>query len=291
MPRRDEWTDDEIILALAACPRDKQRYSPRHKNVIELADLIGRTTGAVSHHFANISHLIHGGTQGETHVGSRTRELFDEYRGREAELHTRASKIRRRLLSGDLTPRVEKRVVREEAHQLTVDVLEGAKEAGLPEDGLETYEREGSWYLGVIVNLAIVLVEYRGQTTRFLEWLARKLGSAFSRSRGFDLALEGKWQSIADDIVEREAPELHSAELRPVDRVTLALRIPQIGTLRRWKPTKKHVESLTRMNREDERKRVNAYLGIDSSGVCDACLLMLKDLVDRSIKRGRKTRH
>lgn len=98
MPRADEWSDDEIILALAACPRKKQSYSPRHKNVIDLADLMGRTPGAVSLHFANISNLIHGQGHGKTHVGARTRELFEEFKGRDAELQANAAEIRRRYL-------------------------------------------------------------------------------------------------------------------------------------------------------------------------------------------------
>jgi hypothetical protein len=290
MPRRDEWSDDEIILAIASCPREKQSYSPRHRNVIELADLIGRTPGAVSLHFANISHLIFGGAHGKTHVGERTRELFEEYRGREAELQARASEIRKRLMAQDFTPRVEKQVSRDATQQLTLDAFAAAKEIGLPQGTVETYEREGSWFFGVLMKLGPVVASHPEQASRFANWLLEKLGRDASVSVGFTLAGAGKWRDLVDGVLSVEAPELHEPELSPKDRLTLAIRIQNSGYLRRWKPTKGHLQLLSTMDRSAEKARVGRYLHIDAGHLCDMCLLMLKDFVDHSLKKdGAKT--
>jgi hypothetical protein len=288
MARADAWTDDEIIIAIATCPRKKQSYSPRHKAVIDLADLIGRTPGAVSLHFANISHLIFGGQHGKTHVSARIRELFAEYRGKDTELRAKAAEIRRRFMAEDPTPRIEKEVPKERAAQLTLDIFNAASESGLPEGSVKTYEREESWHLGVLLDLNLVLAKYTGQATRFLSWLGDHLGGQFSRSRGYELALKGQWQEIAIEAITREAPEFHPKELKPVDRVMLALQLGRIGTLRSWRPTKSRLQSLSNMNREGERSRIREYLNLDAAGICDMCLLMLKDLVERSLKRRRQ---
>ena len=285
MARPDDWSDDEIILAIATCPRAKQSYSPRHKNVIELADLIGRTTGAVSHHFANISNLIHGGDHGETHVGRRFRELFEEYAGRDAELQAKAVEIRRRFMAQDLTPRVEKQVPKDKTKQLTLDVYQAARDAGLPEGGVETYEREGSWYFGILVQLNLVLSQYPTQAAHFLQWIAKNLGEGLSHSKGFELVVQGHLQELADEVLAKEAPELHVAEVEPPDRATLALGVVSLGSLKGWKPKIEHIDFLSNMNRDAERARIAEYFKIDPAGLCDHCLLMLTELVDRSLKK------
>lgn len=283
MPRADEWSDDEIILALATCPRKRQSYSPRDKNVIDLADLIGRTPGAVSLHFANISHLIHGRPHGKTHVGARTRELFNEFKGRDTELQANAAEIRRRYLERDPTPRLEQQVPKERGHQLTLDVFQAARENDVPEESVHTYEREGSWYFGVLVQLPLILAQYRDQTSAFLRWLRERLGDGASRSKGFDLAVNGKWQELADDVISSELPMFHVEELKPEDRITLALRLDRGGTVKGWKPTKGRLRLLASMDREAERQRIAAYLKIDTAGICDMCLLMLIYLVNRTL--------
>jgi hypothetical protein len=292
MPRKvrraDEWTDDEIVLAVASCPRERQSYSPRHRNVIELADLIGRSRGAVSHRFANISHLIFGGSHGETHVSERTREIFDEYRDRPDELQTRAAEIRRNLMSQDPTPRVESEVPKEQAHELIGEVLSKAGERGLSDESLWTYEREGSWHVGILVNLAKVLGTDQDKTTGFLIWLADRLGGHLSASQGYDLGVRGRWDEIASIILANEAPELHINELRPQDRITMALRLWQTGSLRHWTPNKRHLRALANFDRGAERQRINGYFGIEASELCDNCTLMLRDLIDRWLKRPRQ---
>ncbi len=237
----------------------------------------------MSHHFANISHLILGGTHGETHVGARTREVFERYRGREAELQATAKEIRLRFMAIDLTPRVEKEVPRERARQLTLDVFGEAKRLGIPEEAVDTYEREGSWFFGVMLKLSKALTQNPTVTIQFLAWLAHALGDSLSRSKGFDLALQGRWQDLADESVSRLAPQLHLHELDPQDRITLALGTPSLRKLRLWKPKPKHLAALGKMNREAERDRIGKYLGIDASNLCDYCLLMLKDLVDKEL--------
>ena len=282
--RSDEWSDDEIILALASCPRASQSYSPRHKNVIELADLIGRSRGAVSHRFANISHLIHGGTHGESHVSARTRELYVEFLGHEGELQAKASDLRTQLMAEDPTPRVEKEVSRDRARPLADEILAAAREAGLSEAILETYEREGSWHLGIMVELGGAFSIDPRKTTDFLVWLGSHLGSSFSRSRGYELGVRGEWQEIADLVIAADAPQLHVSELRPQDRITLALRLRSGGSLRHWKLSKKHLRLITNMNRTGERKRIAEYLSIDTSGLCDVCLVVLREIIERQLR-------
>jgi hypothetical protein len=288
MTRSDAWTDDEIVLAIAACPREKQSYSPRHKNVIELADLIGRTPAAVSHHFANISHLIFGGSHGEPHVGARTRELFLEYKGRDGELQSRAAEIRRRLMGEDFTPRAENEISKAETKQLTLDLFQALAEFRIPEGSVQTYEREGSWHFGVLVGLAKALQPEPSAVTSFLKWVQSRLGKGAVESKGFILGLAGMWQEISDGIVSTHAPQLHPSELEPRDRITLALLLSELGTMRRWKPNKRHMELLVSMDRTAERARVGEYLNINATHLCDHCLLLLQDLVGKLLRhRGR----
>ena len=282
--RADEWTDDEIILAIDTCPRDKQSYSPRHRNVIELADLIGRSRPAVSHRFANISHLIFGEGHGESHVSAGTRKLFEEYKGREKELHARAAEIRQRLMRDSLTPRAEVQAPKERAKQLTLEVFDAARSAGLPEDIIKTYEREGSWFFGFLVQLSQVLVQYPSQVADFLGQAVELLGDNATRSEGLDLVREGHLQDLAERILAKDAPELDLKEIEPKDRVTLALRIREFGTLKSWKPRPTHLPVVMNMNGAAERRRVGEYLGIRADKLSDRSLLMLKDLVDKSLK-------
>lgn len=277
--REDEWSDDEIVLAIASCPRQSQSYSPRHRNVIELADLLGRSRGAVSHRFANISHLIFGEGHGEPHVSQRTRDLFDEYRGRDTELQRKAAEIRDRLMRRDPTPRAEVEVSKDRAKQLTLEVFEAASK--LPEGSVQTYEREGSWHLGVILNLSRAISVDRALISQYLVSLAGLLGKGSVRSYGFDLAVEGKWETISIQFLSREAPRLHPSELDPESRFRLAVRLWEMDTPSGWRVTEWPATLPEGVDRAAEAKRVGDYFHIDASALCDSCLLMLKDLVDR----------
>ena len=282
--RADGWTENEIILAIAACPRDKQSYSPRHPEVIELADLLGRTPGAVSHHFANISHLIHGGDHGETHVGKLTRVVFERFQGKEDELHRRAAEIRGSLMVRDSTPRVERESPQERSEQLTLEVFEGAASHGLPEDSIRVYEREGSFHWGAILEVGRVILKYPVQAAEFLRWLSKKLGDGLEKSLGFELASRGKWEELAVGLLAQNAPGLHLDEFDGRDRITLALGPLVSGRFKNWKPLRRHFDLLRGMNRAAERGRVASYLNIRANHLCDNCLLMLRDLVDWSIR-------
>lgn len=288
MPRKarrdDEWSDDEIILAVASCPRERQSYSPRHRNVIELADLIGRSRGAVSHRFANISHLILGGHGGEAHVSQRTRELFDQFRGRDIELQARAAVVRRNLMERDPTPRAEAEVPKDRTTQLSLDVFAAAEKSGLPKDSVDTYAREGSWHFGVVLNLPKAFEAGRDQISSFLIWVADRLGPRATKSRGFDLAVQGDWNEIAVEVLAREAPHFHSRELDAAGRLTLALRLWQLGVPVSWRATERSSTLPPNMKREAEAMRVATYFHIDTRDLCDACLLMLKELIDRLVR-------
>lgn len=280
MVRADAWSDDEIILAIAACPREKQSYSPRHKNVIELADLIGRSRGAVSLHFANVSNLIFGGDHGKTHVGRRTRELFEEYRNREGELQEKAAEIRRRLMQNDLTPRVEREVPEDEARKLIEEIIDEARRAGLPEDGAVTYERKGSWYVGVLMPLESVLPQFKESGTVFARALVERFDHGWVRSRGLEFAARGEWQYLVDAQLAIDVPLLHQEELSPSDRTTLLTRLREIGSLKHWGRERGLERSVPVGRRELLFRELSARLGIDTSRLCDDCLLMLNDLTE-----------
>lgn len=278
--RADAWSDDEIILAVATCPREKQSYSPRHKNVIELADLLGRSRGAVSLHFANISHLIHGGDHGKTHVGRRTREIFDEYKGRDEELQAKASEIRRRLLQIDLTPRAEREVPEDEARKLIQEIIDEARKAGLPDEAVVTYERKGSWYVGALMPLDSVILRFEAPGTLFARALLVILDQNGIRSRGLDLAARGEWQELVDEQLKIDAPLLHQEELSPKDRTTLLIRLRQLGSLRFWSLEHGLDRFISDTDRDALRTEIASRLDIDASKLCDECLLMLKDLTE-----------
>jgi hypothetical protein len=281
--RKDEWTDDELILAVASCPREKQSYSPRHRNVIELADLIGRSRGAVSHRFANISFLIHGPPHGEPHVSERTREIWDQFKGRDEELQATAAEIRRRLMTVDPTPRVEAEVPKDSTKQLTLDVFAAAAKAGLPKDSVQVYERAGSWHFGVVLSIVKEVIENAERASGFLTWIGDRLAGQFTRSKGYDLAIQGDWAEIAAQILSREAPKFHVKDLDASGRISLALRLNRDPTPVSWR-TREWPERLPpHMNRGAEAQRVGEYFGLDPRNLCDRCLLMLKALVDHLV--------
>jgi hypothetical protein len=288
MTRVDEWADNEIILAIAACPREKQSYGPTRQNVIELANLIGRTTGAVSHRFANISHLIHGAGHGEAHVSERTRELYAQFLGKDDELRARANAIRARLTRADPTPRVEKSIRREESKQLSLDVFQEAAKVGLSEEDIEVYEREGCWIFGVLVKAGVFLADHPEAAVVFALWLIDRLGKSSHRSKGFDLAVAGRRDELADALLKKDAPMLHLSELSAEDRVTVAMTIENVGSMRTWQPGARHLKFLASMNRTAERARIREYLKIDANRICDNCLLLLRELIEKMIRKGAR---
>jgi hypothetical protein len=289
MPRQDEWTDDEIVLALAACPRERQSYGPTRHNVLELASLIGRTPGAVSLRFANISHLIHGRGHGKEHVSQRTRELYAQYTGKDDELHARANRIRRELTREDPLPRIEKEVdLQETVDRLLREVHARARELGIPQKEVDSYERRGSWIAGVVLLGGNYLFRHPEALEIFALWLVDRFGKRAKQSNGFALAIQGKRQEIADRILQRHAPELHAAELSGEDRVTVAIAIAETGSMHAWKLGPRHLRRLANLDRPAERARIRSALEIDPERLCDHCLLLLGDLLDKMGRRSTK---
>ena len=234
----------------------------------------------MSLHFANISHLIHGGDHGKTHVGRRTREIFDEYKGRDEELQAKASEIRRRLLQIDLTPRAEREVPEDEARKLIQEIIDEARKAGLPDEAVVTYERKGSWYVGALMPLDSVILRFEAPGTLFARALLVILDQNGIRSRGLDLAARGEWQELVDEQLKIDAPLLHQEELSPKDRTTLLIRLRQLGSLRFWSLEHGLDRFISDTDRDALRTEIASRLDIDASKLCDECLLMLKDLTE-----------
>lgn len=282
----EPWEEYELIVTLAACPPQVQDYDSTRPWVIELADLLGRSPGAISKRFGNFFTLKTGDQAGLAHASRLTRQVFERYVGREDELFHDAREIRARLYEEGSTPRVEVNVSDEEADVLQERLQALFPEARLPPDTVIVYRRAGSWWVGLLIVAQVALV-YREDVRDLLRAAIDILGGKVRRSPTVDLVLEMKDVALAERIIRRRAPEFHPEQLSEKDRITLALRLSSLPSLRKWRPTRKRLEFFSRASRDREKDRVGGYFGIDAARLCDRCLMMLLDLLDEALATGK----
>lgn len=270
---------------MAACPTDSQDYDSRRDWVVEVADLLGRSPGALSMHFGNFFSARTGGKAGLTHAGKLVDQVTEEFRDRPDLLQKEAARIRRELYAESVSPRVEQEVTAEEADTLQRKLEESFAEARLPAKSIVIYRRPGSIWLGILILTQIVLL-YPDETKEFLRMALNVLNRVTVRTSGVTYALEGDQIGLAEAEIRRLAPKFHAEQLTPGDRVSLALRLPRLKSLKRWKPSQQRLELFGKASSVAERARVDEYYGIDSKGLCNSCLLMLIDALEDGLTSG-----
>lgn len=281
----DLWTEEEITLLLAACPADSQNYRASSPWVIEIADLLGRTPAAISFHLGNIFALKRAG-HGLENVGGLTERVYEKYRGKEDQLQREASRLRKEYFPKIISPRLEKRTDEDEGRRLKEELLRKFPEARLPADTYVVYEYRGSLWLGVLVTLQTALL-YPTETAALFRLARAILGPPNKETPAVEEVLDGRTVELAERQIHSLAPRFHTSDLDPADRVTLALRLQGLKSLKRWKPNASRLELYVGAEEEAERERIRTYFRIDPTRLCRTCLMMLLDVLDDALATGK----
>ena len=285
------WDQEELLVVLRSLPRalrgGVQDYSPRHEFVIELADLLNRTPGAISLRLANFVFLKLGPGHGKSHVGASTRAVYDEYAGRDQLIERRAEEARRGFAARSLTPRVEiqVRTIPEGVDQIRTLRYELSRLQADPAEFL-VYDRQGTDYVGLLTGL--------GLTIRNPELVKNWLSVALELWRrldpyknvGAEDALESRPDDLARKVLLRDVPGIHTEELGDQDARKLASRILDIGPLGPWRLSRRRIDRM-RHEAGEIKSRVGRFFGIDPGRLCSFCAMKLLTLVERAEKMPR----
>jgi len=278
--QRLEWSHDELVIALAACPRGRiQHYSSFSSNVAEVADLLSRTRGSVSMHFANFFSLRTNGERGFSNAGRNVREVFRQWDSRPEELGREANRLRLPLQEQATTPRIES-TVSEDA----LGDLQGALEAWVtqfevPVDQRVIYTRKGSIEAGIVL-FGTYIWNHPDIAADALTALFGIFGRSGRSSFGAWLARRHEELQLADSSIRAKLPDFELFHLNPGNRRHLAL------VLSSWKiPRIRLTDALrkkaARLNRASEIRSVRDYLQISVAGdTCIHCLALLKAVID-----------
>ncbi len=281
----DLWTEEEITVLLASCPPDTQNYRAGDPWVVELADLLGRTPAAISFHLGNIFTLKEAG-RGLEHVGGLTARVFEKYKGREDALQEEAARLRRDYFTRVVSPRLEKRLDDMEAKRLEEELRRRFPEARLPPDTYIVYEYRGSVWLGVLVTIQTALL-YPKEAAELFRLAIDVLGGVDKRTPAVREVLDGRTVELAERQIHALAPRFHTSDLSPTDRVTLALRLHGLKSLKRWRPRATRLDLYVGAEADAEKARIKIYFRIDPSGLCRKCLMMLVDVLDDALATGK----
>lgn len=281
----DLWTEEEITVLLASCPPDTQNYRAGDPWVVELADLLGRSPAAISFHLGNIFTLKQAG-RGLAHVGGLTAQVFEKYRGREDALQEEAARLRREYFRSVVSPRLEKHLEEAEARRLERELRERFPEARLPADTYIIYSYGGSVWLGILVTVQTALL-YPREAAKLFQLALEILGKVDQRTPAVGEVLDVRTVELAEREIHALAPRFHTSDLSPTDRVTLALRLHGLKSLKRWRPSATRLELYVGAEEAAERARIKTYFRIDPSRLCRTCLVMLLDVLDDALATGK----
>ena len=220
------------------------------------------------------------------HVGGLTAQVFDKYSGREDELRDEAARLRRYYFRKVVSPRLEKHLDDVEAKRLEQELRRRFPEARLPPDTYIVYDYRGSVWLGVLVTIQTALL-YPREATELFRLAIEILGSVDKRTAAVDEVLDGRTVELAERQIHALAPRFHTSDLTPTDRVTLALRLHGLKSLKRWRPTASRLELYIGAEEEAEKARIKAYFRVNPSHLCRACLMMLVDVLDDALATGK----
>jgi hypothetical protein len=213
------------------------------------------------------------------------RVVYERYVGREDDLYHDARQIRERLYDEVTSPRVEREVDANEREAMEAKLRALFPEARLPPNTIIVYSRRGSWWVGVLALVQLALL-YPEETREVFRKAIEIMGRTARRSAPLELLLTEKQVALAEGDIRRRAPKFHPEELSEKDRITLALRLPTLKSLRTWKPLASRLELYVGASKDQERARVGAYFGIDAKRICDRCLLMLLEALEDALMRG-----
>lgn len=280
----EPWLEEEIVLALAACPATKQDYDETRPWVRELAELLGRSPGAVSRHFGNIFNLKLGKGHGLPNWGKLTAEVYERYRERPEDLARDAASIRKRLYEGSASPRVEALTTEDCAERLEEELRSRFAEGRLPFQSIILYRRRGSIWFGVLIAFQFALL-YPDEVKELFRHVIQLLGTGAVRTPAVDLVLAQRQVDLADRALRVLSPRLHIDEFDGSDHISLALRFFELKSLRHWKPGSRPLTFQSPQGRDAEKARVGTFFAIDAKRACDTCLMMLLDAMREALTK------
>jgi hypothetical protein len=295
------WEDWELILLLAACPRNNQNYDSRRGWVVELADLVGRSSASVSMHLGNVWSLKNG--RGLTHSSDRLGEIYRRFHGQELDLLRAAATIRVGLYELAPSPRIELalpvtlEVIPEDIEErrdaemalpqsdveLAVQGLLRETQARFPdpelaENSTVPYRRYGSLACGLLI-LVQLAIAYPEETRQLVEQVRRLFGHRAEVSKSAQDLIDGNKVAFADQAILDRLPGFHLHHLTGEDRVTLSSRLALLRSMRNWRPSAARLELYSTESADIERRSIGGYLGIDATRLCNRCTIMLEVLV------------
>lgn len=199
------WSREELTVAWEACPKDFQRYGPRDPRVIEVAELLGRSPGAVSRIFGNLWWFYSRGTLGLAHGSRIADQVVAAYGNDLGHLAEVAFDLRAGLVRESPWPRL---LIRSEAPEQSLAygaLAEAASEAGLDPQDVFVNIRRGSILEDIFVFVSAnpgVSVDLVTRLLRSIESLVKTIASrpiTIIRSEGFEVILKGdaaSWKNL-----------------------------------------------------------------------------------------------
>jgi hypothetical protein len=285
----EPWTEGDAIILLAAAAlspaADLQNYDERRPWVREIADFLGRSPASISFHLGNIASAKSPG-HGLTHAGKVFEIVVDRYRDNPGELQLEAARLRRAKFGKLTSPRLERDLPEDEALAAESELERRFPEARLPPGSIILYRYKGSVWLGVMATIQTALV-FPQETANLFRVALDVLGSAAKRNTAAECALDGRTIELAEREIVSRAPKFHYSELEPNDRVTLALRLPGLRSLRRWRAHARRLEFFSSPDLREERARIQTYFRIDASKLCVTCVQMLLDALENALATGK----
>ena len=251
----------------------------------ELADFLGRSPGSISFHLANIVSAKSPG-HGLEHTGAVFQTVVSRFSDDPDGLQVEAARLRRAKFAGLNSPRLEANLTAEEADAAQAELERRFPEARLPPDAMIVYRYEGSIWEGVLVTIQTAL-QYPGETTQLIRLALDVLGDAAKPNAAAVAALDGRTVELAEREIVDRAPKFHYSELIPTDRVTLALLLPKLKSLRDWRARARRLEFFSGPGLLEERSKIKAIFHIDAGKLCASCVQMLLDALEDAVKTGK----
>jgi hypothetical protein len=286
-PRSDErrWTLDEAtILYAASPPPDQQDYDKDRPWVRDLADLLSRTPSSISMHLGNFAHAADS-SRGLKNAGAVFTQVVDRYKNDHAGLIAEAKRLRRKYFESDTSPRVEIELTDADDARLKEELVRRFPEARLPPGSIIVYQYDGSLCRGVLVLLETAIL-YPQETADLFRIAIAVLGASVRRNQAANSALDGRTLELAEREIASLAPKLDYNELDPKDRVSMALLLPKLKSLRHWRPQAKRLELFDGAELITGRARVSSHFKINAGRLCSKCVQMLLEALEDALKRG-----
>ena len=199
------WTREELTVAWEACPKDFQRYGPRDPRVIEVAELLGRSPGAVSRIFGNLWWSHSRRTLGLAHGSRIADEVVAAYGNDLARLTEDAFMYRIGLVRPSPWPRL---LIRSETPEDSLSfgaLAEAASEAGMDPQDVFVNIRRGSVFEDIFIfisNNPAVSLAIVATLLKSIEKLVKTVVDkpvTIVRSEGFEVILKGdsaRWETL-----------------------------------------------------------------------------------------------